>query len=179
MRILGSLVATLPILVVNGPSGTGKSSLINAGLGPEIAEDDDQVTVFVDPHGDALEQTALPSGRAWQPRENGRLDLAGLLEAHWSATGRRAAIDHRSIRGASDEGTPTDDLFSAAARLTHSGIDAAGVIFIIREDYLGGLEPLMRRVPSVMDGQLPRAAPVEVSARRRRSTDQSRRSAAP
>jgi hypothetical protein len=164
VRILGNLVATLPILVLYGPSGTGKSSLINAGLGPEIAEDDDQVAVFVDPHGDALAQARTTlAARDWEPRGDGRLDLAALLEDHWSSTGRRVAIVIDQFEERLNKGTPTDDLFSAAARLTHSGTDAACVIFSIREDYLGGLEPLMRRVPSLMDGSF-RVPPLSRSA---------------
>jgi hypothetical protein len=152
-RILSTLVATLPILVVYAPSGTGKSSLINAGLGPDMAQDPHQVAVFVGPQGDAVsEARAALACDAWEAPERPDVDLAALLEDHWAATGRRAAVIIDQFEERLNKAPLSEEIFTAAAKLVHGGTDAGCVVLSIREDYLGGLEPLMRRVPSLMDG---------------------------
>jgi hypothetical protein len=150
-RILTNLVATLPILVVYAPSGTGKSSLINAGLAPELMNDPAGVPIVnIDPSADvvvqARQELASPDGSLPD-----RMDLAELLEEHSRNTSRRAVVVMDQFEEGLNAGVPMGELFASIARLAHSGSDAACVIISIREDYLGGLEPLMRRVPGLLD----------------------------
>lgn len=151
-EVLYNLVATLPTLIVYAPSGTGKSSLINAGLAPRLTADPAHVPVFVtDPHDDILTRVreAL-AATGWRPPPE--LGLDALLEQHWLATDRRTVLIVDQFEERVNAGAPTEELFAAMAKLVHTHADAACVLLSIREDYLGSLEPLMRRVPSLLNG---------------------------
>jgi len=149
-RILGNLVATLPVLIVYAPSGTGKSSLINAGLAHELQNDPGQVVIFVEPQGDIAAATrASLRGHGFDAPDV--TDLDELLERHHAETERRAIILIDQFEERLNAGIPTEETFRAMARMAHSTTDAGCVVLSIREDYLGNLEPLMRRVPSLLD----------------------------
>src|SRR4051794_8344663 len=91
VRVLSSLVATLPILVIYAPSGTGKSSLLNAGLTPEIMDDAYQELVLVGTDQDAL--SAVQAGYDAHGWGGSRaLGLAELMHAHWLDTDRRTIV---------------------------------------------------------------------------------------
>jgi hypothetical protein len=156
-KILANLVATLPILIVYAPSGTGKSSLINAGLMPELEADATHVPVVVDgPRSDPRERTiSVLEAQGWEPSDElavGTLGLDELVEHHWLDTGRRAVVIMDQFEERVNAGVPTGDLFAAMAKMAHGGTDAACVILSLREDYLGSLEPLMSRVPGLLNG---------------------------
>jgi hypothetical protein len=151
-QIVSNLVATLPILVVYAPSGTGKSSLINAGLAPNLSEDDHaEPLVEVDPRRDALAQVREALGGDGAAAADGDADLADVLEEHARRTESRPVVVMDQFEERLNAGTPADELFAALAKMVHAGTDAACVVLSIREDYLGGLEPLMRRVPGLLD----------------------------
>lgn len=90
-QILGNLVATQAVLVLYAPSGTGKSSLLNAGLVPAIRHDESQVAVVVGNDQDPME--ALRSALAqtgWRvPPE---LGLAELMNEFWLDQDRRTIV---------------------------------------------------------------------------------------
>ena len=151
VQILGNLVATMPTLILYAPSGTGKSSLINAGLMPVLRADPGQVPVLVrDPHDDVVERTreALAAAGWDPPRE---LDLVAMLEQHWLDTDRRAVIVIDQFEERFNAGSPVEELFATMSKLAHSHGDSACIMLSLREDYLGSLEPLMRRVPGLLN----------------------------
>ncbi|TCO47384.1 hypothetical protein [Actinocrispum wychmicini] len=152
VQIISNLVATLPTLIVYAPSGTGKSSLINAGLLPMLLDDDTHVPVTIaGPHDDILARTRTTLAEAgWPPPDE--LELLELLEQHWLETDRRTVVIVDQFEERINAGAPTEALFAAMAKLVHSGTDAACVLISVREDYLASLEPLMRRVPGLLNG---------------------------
>jgi hypothetical protein len=158
VRILGNLIATLPAVVVFAPSGTGKSSLLNAGVIPEFNDDDHHVVIPIrDPHDDVMERTrATLLATGWTPKpakaEGRPENLPALLQEHWNDTDMRAVIVVDQFEERANSSVPTQDVFDTVARLTHTGTDAACVVISIREDYLGSLEPVMRRVPGLLNG---------------------------
>lgn len=152
VRILANLVTTQPTLIVYAPSGTGKSSLINAGLIPVLEQDESHVPVVVaGPRDDILARTRETLTRSgWRPPPE--LDLLGLLKQHWKETDRRTVLIVDQFEERVNAGVSTEELFATMAKLVHSGTDAACVLISVREDYLASLEPLMRRVPGLLTG---------------------------
>ncbi|MFC0106346.1 nSTAND1 domain-containing NTPase [Kibdelosporangium aridum] len=152
VQIISNLVATLPTLIVYAPSGTGKSSLINAGLLPLLLDDQTHVPVVVaDPQDDIVASTRKALAEAgWQAQAD--LDFLELLEQHWMDTDRRTVVIIDQFEERINAGVSADDLFAAMAKLVHSGTDSACVLISVREDYLASLEPLMRRVPGLLNG---------------------------
>nr|SBO97436.1 High-affnity carbon uptake protein Hat/HatR [Nonomuraea gerenzanensis] len=161
-RILANLVATLPTLIVYAPSGTGKSSLINAGLLPLLAEQGSYVAVPVGVREDVLERVrSAVRDQGWPPDPDGPLD--DLLERYWAATDQRVLVVIDQFEERLSSGQALEGLFSAIARMVHGRSDAGCVLLSIREDYLGSLEPLMRRVPGLLDASY-RVPPLSRSA---------------
>jgi hypothetical protein len=152
VRILSNLVTTQPTLIVYAPSGTGKSSLINAGLIPVLEQDETHVPVVVaGPRDDILVRISDTLTRlGWRPPPD--LDLPDLLEQHWLETDRRTVLIVDQFEERVNAGVSTEELFATMAKLVHSGSDAACVLISVREDYLANLEPLMRRVPGLLTG---------------------------
>ncbi|CAM4145471.1 hypothetical protein KIPE111705_42625 [Kibdelosporangium persicum] len=152
VQVVSNLVATLPTLIVYAPSGTGKSSLINAGLLPVLLADKAHVPVTItDPRDDILARTRAALADAdWESPDD--LDLLPLLEQHWVDTDRRTVVIVDQFEERINAGVSSEDLFATMAKLVHSGTDAACVLISVREDYLASLEPLMRRVPGLLNG---------------------------
>jgi hypothetical protein len=150
-QILGNLVATQPVLVLYAPSGTGKSSLLNAGLIPALGQDEGQVAVVVgsDQEPMAAVRSAL-AGTGWAVPPG--LDLAELMNRFWLDQDRRTVVIIDQFEERINAGQPLEELYAAMTKLSHSRSDAGCVLLSIREDYIGALEPLMRRIPGLMDG---------------------------
>lgn len=159
VQILSNLVATLPTLILYAPSGTGKSSLINAGLMPMLSADPGQLTVLIrEPQDDVEERArAVLAASGWVPPVE--LDLVAMLEQHWLDTDRRTVVIIDQFEERLNFGTPTEELYAAISKLAHSQGDSACVMLSLREDYLGSLEPLMRWVPGLLSGSY-RVAPL-------------------
>ncbi len=104
------------LLVVSGPSGSGKSSLVRAGLIPALARQGRAATV-VTPGADSL--AALAAARAALPAD-GVLVVDQLEEAFASTAGTRAA----------------GELLDELGRLVDDGMT---VVVTLRADHLGGL----------------------------------------
>src|SRR5687768_2875906 len=67
VQILKNMILTLPVLIIYGPSGTGKSSVINAGLLPDLSQSD-HVIITVGSHDDILEKIrATFRSSGWTP----------------------------------------------------------------------------------------------------------------
>lgn len=152
IQIVRNLVATLPTLIVYAPSGTGKSSLINAGLAPLLLADQTQVLVLInDPKDDVLATVrARLAESGWSVPEE--VDLATLLHRHWEDTDRRVVVVVDQFEERLNAGTEHEHLYDAAATMAHTNSDAGCLVISIREDYLGNLEPMMRRIPGLLDG---------------------------
>jgi hypothetical protein len=154
IAILKDLILTLPVLVLYAASGTGKSSLLNAGLLPVIDQDPTLLPiVLADPHENVVQtvQRKLAS-TGWvddaQP-DNG--ELADMLERYFSSTERRVILVLDQFEERLKQLTTIEVLYAEIARLANTRSHAATVVISIREDYLGGLEKLMRRVSGLLD----------------------------
>src|SRR5579863_2989629 len=92
VSVLLNLISTLPVLILYARSGTGKSSLLNAGVAPLLASDPAQTPVFVSTtEADVTATTRselMKSG--WAGEES--LSLNEILRQHWQETDRRAVI---------------------------------------------------------------------------------------
>src|ERR1700761_4996 len=86
IRVLINQLLTLPVLVVYARSGPGKSSLLNAGVGPQLAKDESQVPIYVSTaHTNvtsAVRDGLTESG--WRGREDA--SLRDMLDEHWLKT---------------------------------------------------------------------------------------------
>jgi len=159
VNVLLNLISTLPVLIIYARSGTGKSSLLNAGVAPLLAGDPAQAPVFVSTteadiaasvRGELMNSVRDdPINSEWACEEG--LALHEVLHRFWAATDKRPVIILDQFEERLNSGMKHSDLYSAIARLVNEGSDAACVVLSIREDYLGGLEPLMRRVPSLLN----------------------------
>ena len=154
VAVLQNLVITIPVLVVYAPSGTGKSSLLNAGLLPVLKADPELLPVLVgDPFQDVsefMQQQLARSG--WADSLPAREEsLAQYLERHLAGTGRRVVLVLDQFEERLKDPRTESELFAEIARLANTRSEAATTIISIREDYLGGLEKLMRRVTGLLD----------------------------
>jgi hypothetical protein len=152
--ILRDLALTLPVLTVYAPSGTGKSSLINAGLIPAIRRVPAMIDITITDPG--LEPCGFVrdrlTGNGWSPG-NGidELSLAQLLEAHYADTDHRVILVLDQFEERIKRSETLDALYAEIAKLANTRSEAATVIISIREDYLAGLDRLMRRVSGLLD----------------------------
>jgi hypothetical protein len=149
--VLVNLVSTLPVLIIYARSGTGKSSLLNAGIGPRLADDPTQTPVFIGTNDADVASSArrelMKSG--WKCDEG--IALHVVLTRYWAETDKRAVVILDQFEERLNSGIEHSDLYSTIARLVNEGSDAACIVISIREDYIGGLEPLMRKVPSLLN----------------------------
>ena len=148
-RVLTNLIATLPAVIVYAPSGTGKSSLLNAGVIPALKSSHSVVSIRK-PRDDVFELTRNALGELGSDATE-ETTLGGMLERHWRDTDSRTVIVVDQFEERTNSGIAVDDVFDIVAQLTHSGTDAGCVVISIREDYLGTLEPVMRRVPGLLN----------------------------
>jgi hypothetical protein len=146
-----NLIATLPVLIVYARSGTGKSSLLNAGVGPELVKDPTQVPIYVDTTVTDIAGVvrAELSRSGWAADDS--ISLHATLQRHWTDTDKRTVIILDQFEERLNSGMEHSELYAAIARLVNESSDAACVVISIREDYLGELEPLIRTVPSLLN----------------------------
>jgi hypothetical protein len=152
--ILRDLALTLPVLTIYAPSGTGKSSLINAGLIPALRRTPDVIDITIadpglDPYGFVRDQL---TGNGWSPGTGlDSLSLAQLLEAHHEDTDHRVILVLDQFEERIKRSDSLDALYAEIAKLANTRSEAATVIISIREDYLAGLDRLMHRVSGLLD----------------------------
>ena len=150
IQVLVNLVATLPVLIVYAPSGR-EVIADQRRARPRIAT---RRRPAPDLRATSRRRTRrgarAASGNGWTPPADG--DLAQMLEDHWQATEQRAVIVIDQFEERVNAGTPTDELYTTMARMVHRDTDGGCVVLCLREDYLGNLEPLMRRIPSLLNG---------------------------
>src|ERR1700754_3709019 len=117
-QTISDLVATLPVLVVYAPSGTGKSSLLNAGLAPDLDEDRSQLAVLIaDSSHDVFERTREAIRASGWEAQPAATDLAELMTRHRAATKRRIVVVVDQLEERFNAGVATDALFDAIAQL--------------------------------------------------------------
>nr|WP_305785752.1 ATP-binding protein [Actinoplanes lichenis] len=154
MAILQNLILAVPILVVYAPSGTGKSSLLNAGLLPVVKKDPQYVPIVINgPEQDVTRLAARKlSASGWTGGAHAsREGLAALLERHHEGTGRRALLVLDQFEERFNNEPDLDALYAQLARLGNTRSSAATVVLSLREDYLAGLAGLMDRVSGLLD----------------------------
>lgn len=155
VAVLQNLVLSVSVLVLYAPSGTGKSSLLNAGLLPALEDDPALLTIAIaDPRETVLKTVPQKlASKGWV--DDAQAETGGLaktLERHMAATGRRVILVLDQFEERLKQRESLDALYAEIARLANTRSDAATVIISIREDYLGSLERLMRRVSGLLDG---------------------------
>lgn len=148
--VLINHILTLPVLIVYARSGTGKSSLLNAGIGPHLAKDDSQVPIYIETTQSDVTAAVREGLRRSGWRGQKDLSLRGMLNQHWLETDKRAVVIIDQFEERLNNGMDHTDLYSAISRMVNENSDAACIVVSIREDYLGMLEPLMRRVPGLL-----------------------------
>ncbi len=153
IAVLANLVLATPVLVLYATSGTGKSSLLNAGLVPELDEDPSLLTlVLADPRDDVEARVrARMSEAGWDGADVSDGGLAHLLERHFVATHRRVILILDQFEERIKRGVALDELYSDIARLANTRSAAATAVLSIREDYVIMMEPLLRRVAGLLD----------------------------
>lgn len=138
-RDLRELWARHPLVILHGPAGCGKTSLLRAGLTPLLAQDADVLPVATITRGSAFPEAALPEHNphtlgvlsSWLPLES-RTRLAGVTLADFFT--ERALIAH------------------ASARPIYAAIDQVETIFSNEtpdrylEDFFAGLAAALRTV---------------------------------
>ncbi|WP_327638313.1 ATP-binding protein [Kribbella sp. NBC_00482] len=153
IAILQNLIRAVPVLVVYAPSGTGKSSLLNAGVLPAIEQDPFLLPVVVDdPRADVTASvSALLVSTGWHDAKTGDGGLAATLQRHFTETDRRLILVLDQFEERLKDEDSLDELYIEIARLANTRSEAATVVISVREDYLAGLERLMRRVSGLLD----------------------------
>jgi hypothetical protein len=160
------------IVVLHAPSGAGKSSLVRAGLIPELKQAKYDVwkpiRVNLDPSGIAdlpegtnryllsamvsLEEE-IPAARRRPPRELAKLEFLDYLETR----PRRKSMLDRSVVLLFDQFEEILTVDPRAIGAKQEFFDAVGralnnekywALFIIREDYLAALSPYHERIPT-------------------------------
>ena len=152
--ILQNLILAVPVLVVYAPSGTGKSSLISAGALPVIDQDPTLLSIVLnDPRADVLHTVrAKLASTGWAVEDKSEsYGLAKTLERHLRDTDRRVILILDQFEERLNQSGELEALYAEIARLANTRTEAATVVISIREDYLAGLEPLMRRVTGLLD----------------------------
>ena len=168
LDLLDLLIAERIVLLYS-PSGAGKTSLINAGLVPSLQEEGFGVLpvarIGLDPDGDhavatgnrylasmllSLERDA-PAGSQPRTAALGETSLGAYLEQRGLADGRD---HHVLIIDALEELLTLDPTDRAAKERFMAELGDVlrdgrrWALFALREDYLGGLEPFLRYVPT-------------------------------
>jgi hypothetical protein len=156
IAVLQNLVMAMPVVVVYAPSGTGKSSLINAGLIPIIKRDPTLFPIVItDPHDNVVQTVREKlASVGWidsaEPGGTGA-GLVEVLERHFDATDRRVVLVLDQFEQRLKQRKAVEALYAEIAYLANTRSDAVAVVISIREDYLAGLENLMRRVTGLLD----------------------------
>ena len=145
VEALTNLVSSSTMVVVHAPSGLGKSSLLNAGLIPALHDEDTMEVV---------------SCRTW--REDplaiicDRLSMQGRQEGVFRELRARYRESHRTTVVILDQveellrvatTAQTTGLWDELAPIANATLGPATIVLSIRDDYLGGLDSLMNRVP--------------------------------
>ena len=148
LRVLNNLVATLPSVVVYATSGTGKSSLLNAGLMAQLDGDDEADGVYIsDPAVDiGAETSRLLGGFDPGPRE-----LDAIFAAHRKRTGRRVVLIVDQFEERLKAGTDLERLWDDLAPLANGTGNDGCLVMGIRDDYVAALDGLLARVPGLLD----------------------------
>jgi hypothetical protein len=149
-QILTNLALTLPLFLVYATSGTGKSSLLRAGLVPAL-RDNDALPVYTADPADDIGQLLTRELKLADPPDD-RIDFVRAF-TEFGATGSRRPVvilDQFEERLKDREHLPA--LWDALAALGNTRSDVGTVIISIRDDYLSSLDGLLRRVSGLMDG---------------------------
>jgi hypothetical protein len=152
-EILANLALTAPIVVVFAPSGAGKSSLLRAGMIPLLELAGDVATEAVTAWRSPLRLQVL----TWctdhgleLPADTELIDALGAMASH---TGRRAILLLDQFEEISSAAGSDDSLWEELAPIGNDTGPDIAVVIAIREDYLGTLDPLMTRVPGLLEAR--------------------------
>ncbi|MFE5890694.1 hypothetical protein [Streptomyces sp. NPDC056468] len=167
ISILSNLIQVSSLLIVYAPSGTGKSSLLNAGLLPAVEKSGDFSVLYIADHGTDVVQAVrdlcdgAPTGTDGTLPE--RQSLVEIAEWHHERTESRLLVIIDQFEERLKQPGSMDDLWRELGIVGNSRSDALTVLISLREDYLGSLEPLMQRVPSLLDSRY-RIPPLSLAA---------------
>src|SRR5258708_6661230 len=154
-EVLLNFIYSLPIVLLFAPSGTGKSSLIRAGVIPRLRADPLTAILQVSKwHPGVVAQLRESVHRLIDPKSNITPESIGpQLEAFWSRTRRKPILILDQFEDVLRDRDNLDALWKEIALIVNRPECHARVVVSIREDYLAGLDPLMSRVPGLMENR--------------------------
>jgi WD40 repeat protein len=152
---LAGRVRTQPVVVVVGPSGVGKSSLVQAGLTTQLRKEQRWSLALVQPGGDPWLQLAAALVRAQRGqlpevtleearREAGRLRLEGLspVARFLRTAGRPLLVVVDQFEELLAGGHPDQDLLELLLPTPGTADDDARLVVTLRGDFLPSLQSI-------------------------------------
>ena len=157
-EILVNLIYSSGAVVVFAPSGTGKSSLLRAGVLPALRQEMETigpVLLFSDWRVDVV-----PQIRRGMVESDPQLAAGGeapslfyLFQDHRIRTGQRAVIILDQLEELFRERRDLGHTWDELAPIVNATRSPASMVLCIREDYLGLLNDLMKRAPGLMSAR--------------------------
>jgi hypothetical protein len=146
------------ILVVFAPSGVGKTSLLRAGVIPELRKDPRlEVFYFFDWKVDSLtqirKQLRESIGSDAQPAADEQASFLELLRMFRDKLQRRCVLIFDQFEEVERYQDGLDQIWDVLAPIGNVLDAPARLILTLREDYLGILDGLMDRVPGLLDNR--------------------------
>ncbi len=124
-----NLVSTLPVVVIYARSGTGKSSLLNAGLMPRLLEDDTTVVVAIPKDVENITLFVEEQLRTGSLPASDRPRLSDIMTTYSDHTGKRVVLILDQFEERLNAGLQHDALYESIAWLCNSTRVTPGVSF--------------------------------------------------
>ncbi len=150
-----------PLVVLSGLPGVGKTSLVNAGLTPELmARDYLVLTIREYGGGDPIEmlRETISASAALDIESVSARDLPALLGSVMQATGRRLAVVFDDFDKYLRDAAPNRRAgFSRQLAACIATLDRTRycLVLVVRDDFVGRLPALLPDLPDILHGLVP------------------------
>jgi hypothetical protein len=155
-RLLGEVLQR-PFLVLHGPPGVGKTSLVNAGLIPALLEHG-YLVLTVREYGDpvALLRQAMENSPMLDADLSAVTDLPGLIAALLRDIGRPLVLvfdEFEAFLGTADVARRAAFIAQLAAGVKASHPLPVCLLLVVRQDLLGQLAAFESHLPEILDNR--------------------------